>query len=212
MVSIEEWLQPDFHQVNLEIENYLKTERGYKLDAGQSPNDRSHLLAVAEEDIGVADREICKPHLTPEGCPLGTSACPLRHTQPVPLNFQPPPPIPSHPRDREKVLTVCKHYIRGLCIMGKNCEFLHEYNLRKFPECWWWGSYGFCTSGEECLYEHPKVRKRECEDFNRGFCILGKLINVHSSRVALTACYRSRMSPQTYQEGFVSRIPRRILP
>lgn len=72
--------------------------------------------------------------------------------------------------------------------MGKNCEFLHEYNLRKFPECWWWGSYGFCTSGEECLYEHPKVRKRECEDFNRGFCILGKLVVVQASWITLMAC------------------------
>lgn len=66
--------------------------------------------------------------------------------------------------------------------MGKNCEFLHEYNLRKFPECWWFGTYGFCAVGDECLYYHPKERKKECEDFNRGFCRLGELIR---SRIAL---------------------------
>ncbi|KAG7528419.1 hypothetical protein FFLO_06165 [Filobasidium floriforme] len=151
MASLEEWVEPDFHQVNLDIEAHLKNERGYKLDA---------------------DDQICKDNLEPEGCPLGAN-CPLRHTTPSRANFQPPPPIPSHPRDREKVLTVCKHYLRGLCIMGKNCEFLHEYDLRRFPECWWWGTYGFCSAGDECLYYHPKVRKRECEDYNRGFCRLG---------------------------------------
>lgn len=120
------------------------------------------------------DFQICKANLEPEGCPLGIAICPLRHTQPSTQNFVPPPPIPAHPRDREKVLTVCKHFLRGLCIMGKNCEFLHEYDLRKFPECWWWGTYGFCSAGDECLYYHPKVRKRQCEDYDRGFCRLGE--------------------------------------
>jgi cleavage and polyadenylation specificity factor subunit 4 len=95
---------------------------------------------------------------------------------PSAINFIPPPAQPFHPREREKVNTICKHFIRGLCIMGDKCEFLHEYNLRKFPECWWWSTYGFCTAGDECLYYHPKVRRRECEDFNRGFCKLGTYI------------------------------------
>lgn len=36
MTSLEEWIEPDFHQVNLDIEAHLKNERGYKLDAGES--------------------------------------------------------------------------------------------------------------------------------------------------------------------------------
>lgn len=38
-VEREPWtdlVEPDFHQVNLEIEDYLKFTRGYKLDAGMS--------------------------------------------------------------------------------------------------------------------------------------------------------------------------------
>jgi hypothetical protein len=35
MASLEEWVEPDFHQVNLDIEAHLKNERGYKLDAGK---------------------------------------------------------------------------------------------------------------------------------------------------------------------------------
>ncbi|KAJ9107820.1 hypothetical protein QFC19_002726 [Naganishia cerealis] len=153
--SREPWsdlVEPDFHQVNLKIEDYLKFTKGYKLDS---------------------DDQICKDNLTAEGCPLGPAACPKRHTTPSALNFVPPPPQPFHPREKEKVNTICKHFIRGLCIMGDKCEFLHEYNLRKFPECWWWSTYGFCTAGDECLYYHPKVRQRECEDYNRGFCKLG---------------------------------------
>jgi hypothetical protein len=30
---------------------------------------------------------------------------------------------------------VCKHWLKGLCKKGDACEFLHEYNIRKMPEC-----------------------------------------------------------------------------
>ena len=178
-MMIDEWVEPDFHQINLDIETVLKQERGYKLDAGKrrcldlGHNTVLELIYLLDCATNVADADICRPNLDPEGCPLGSS-CPLRHTIPSTSNFRPPPPIPSHPRDREKTLTVCKHYLRGLCIMGKNCEFLHEYDLRKFPECWWWGTYGFCSAGDECLYWHPRERKRDCEDYERGFCRLGE--------------------------------------
>jgi len=147
-----DYVKPDFHQLNLDVEGYLKNVKRIKLDS---------------------DDQICKENLSPEGCPRGPLDCPYRHTQPSPLNFVPPPPQPTNPRDREKVNTVCKHYLRGLCIMGDKCEFLHEYNLRSFPECWWYGTWGFCSAGDECLYDHRKVRKRECADYNRGFCRLG---------------------------------------
>ena len=29
---------------------------------------------------------------------------------------------------------VCKHWLRGLCKKGDNCEFLHVYALDKMPE------------------------------------------------------------------------------
>lgn len=149
-------------------------------------------LRSSDPDAAFTDHQICRDNLTPEGCPLGPAACPLRHTTPSDLNFVPPPPQPTHPKDREKVNTVCKHYLRGLCIMGKNCEFLHEYNLRKFPECWWYGTYGFCAVGDECLYYHPKVRARECEDYNRGFCVLGE---TDESRSADHAMLTSAVHP-----------------
>jgi cleavage and polyadenylation specificity factor subunit 4 len=143
-------------------------------------------------DIG-QDEQICRDALSNEGCPRGPTNCPLRHTVPSSLNFKPQVGNAGYGRDRERQMTVslltkfnlrmklitariakvCKHWLRGLCKKGDACEFLHEYNLRRMPECWWFAKYGYCASGEECLYIHPKERKGECPDYKRGFCKLG---------------------------------------
>ena len=33
---------------------------------------------------------------------------------------------------------VCKHWLRGLCKKGDGCEFLHEYDMAKMPECYFY--------------------------------------------------------------------------
>jgi len=158
---IEDVVRPDFHQLGLQVEQFIKTELGVKLDK---------------------DDQICRPNLSPAGCPLGPLRCPLRHTAPSLTNFQ-VKPAPN--RDRERLTTVCKHWLRGLCKKGDACEFLHEYNLRRMPECWWFARYGYCTSGDECLYAHPRERKKECPDYMRGFCKLGPTCpRKHVRRVA----------------------------
>ena len=171
-----DFVRPDFHQVNLDVEGYLKAERGYKLDAGESsgssciPNhDTKGLFNL------VSDDQICRLSLLPPGCPLPPSLCPYRHTTPSPSNFKPPPTLPSHPREREKKTTVCKHYLRNLCKIGDNCEYTHDFNLRTMPICVWFVKTGKCELGGECLYFHPRDRRVECPDYNRGFCRLGKL-------------------------------------
>ena len=151
--ALRDIVKPQYHQLNFPAESYIKTKIGLRLDK---------------------DDQICRLALTPTGCPLGPLQCPLRHTEPSPLNFQPPKPLPTHPRERERVSTVCKHWLRGLCKKGDACEFLHEYNLRRMPECWWYAKYGYCSAGDECLYAHPKERKVECPDYKRGFCKLGE--------------------------------------
>ncbi|EIM92200.1 uncharacterized protein STEHIDRAFT_47086 [Stereum hirsutum FP-91666 SS1] len=157
-------VNPQFHQNNFPEELFIKQELGIKLDK---------------------DEQICRLNLSQTGCPLGPSLCPLRHTNPSAQNFQPPKQLPTHPRDRERLATVCKHWLRGLCKKGDACEFLHEYNLRRMPECWWYAKYGYCSAGDECLYAHPKERKVECPDYKRGFCKLGpKCPRKHIRRVA----------------------------
>ena len=91
-----------------------------------------------------ADSQLCQSFISTGACPLGPS-CPLRHVSPSPLNFQPPKPVPTTSHGR----TVCKHWLRGLCKKGAGCEFMHEYHLRKMPECWFFAKYGFCSNGDE---------------------------------------------------------------
>ena len=37
---------------------------------------------------------------------------------------------------------VCKHWLRGLCKKGDQCEFLHEYDMTKMPECYFYSKVG----------------------------------------------------------------------
>lgn len=66
---------------------------------------------------------------------------------------------------------VCKHWLRGLCKKNERCEFLHEYNLRRMPECFFFNVYGVCNNNE-CLFLHlkPDAAVRECIWYKRGFC------------------------------------------
>ncbi|SCZ87516.1 BZ3500_MvSof-1268-A1-R1_Chr2-2g04982 [Microbotryum saponariae] len=141
--------RPDFRHTEFSIEPYLKQHLRLKLDS---------------------DSTLCQPFATTGTCPLGAS-CPLRHVSAAPTNFQPPPPVPQNAHGR----TVCKHWLRGLCKKGDRCDFLHEYHLRKMPECWFFAKYGFCSNGDECMYLHvtDDMRIRECPNYRKGFCKLG---------------------------------------
>lgn len=113
-----------FLHADLSIEPFLKSQLALRLDA---------------------DRQLCPDHVVAhQPCPRGAS-CPYRHVQPSPLNFQPKQPVPQSAHAR----TVCKHWLRGLCKKGPQCEFMHEYHLRKMPECWFFAKYGFCSNGDE---------------------------------------------------------------
>ena len=77
------------------------------------------------------DRPTCKAYLQGH-CPLGPK-CPDRHT--------------SANSNSNFNNLVCKHWLRGLCKKGESCEFLHEYNLRKMPECNFFAKNGYCSNG-----------------------------------------------------------------
>ncbi|GAA5836439.1 hypothetical protein JCM9279_000392 [Rhodotorula babjevae] len=138
-----------FLHADLSIEPFLKHDLQLRLDT---------------------DKQLCPDHVHSPPCPRGP-ACPLRHVTPSPLNFQPTPPIPHSQHAR----TVCKHWLRGLCKKGHQCEFMHEYHLRKMPECWFFAKYGFCSNGDECMYLHvtEDMRIRECPSYRKGFCPRG---------------------------------------
>uniref|UniRef100_A0A6I8QJ74 Cleavage and polyadenylation specificity factor subunit 4 n=1 Tax=Xenopus tropicalis TaxID=8364 RepID=A0A6I8QJ74_XENTR len=61
---------------------------------------------------------------------------------------------------------VCKHWLRGLCKKGDQCEFLHEYDMTKMPECYFYSKFG-------PLCRHRHTRRVICVNYLVGFCIEG---------------------------------------
>ena len=106
------------------------------------------------------DRPICEFYNSREGpksCPRGP-LCPKKHVLPI---FQ------------NKI--VCRHWLRGLCKKNDQCEYLHEYNLRKMPEGVFFSKNGYCTQSPDCQYLHidPASKIPKCENYEMGFCPLG---------------------------------------
>lgn len=75
--------------------------------------------------------------------------------------------------------------MRGLCKKGDDCEFLHEFDMTKMPECYFFSKYGkllnWFISGEcmnkECPFLHidPATKVQDCPWYDRGFCRNGKV-------------------------------------
>ncbi|KAI9171811.1 mRNA 3'-end-processing protein YTH1 [Paramyrothecium foliicola] len=133
------------------------------------------------------DRPICKAFQTGH-CPNGTR-CPERHvSEPGSKVQQPTGGLNS---------LVCKHWLRGLCKKGEHCEFLHEYNLRKMPECNFFMRNGYCSNGEECLYLHidPSSRLPPCPHYDMGFCPLGPNCSKKHVRRKLCPYYLAGFCP-----------------
>jgi len=107
---------------------------------------------------------ICTFHLN-NSCMKGIT-CPFRHVR----------------GDRT---VVCKHWLRGLCKKGDDCEFLHEFDMSKMPECYFFSKFGQC-SNKDCPFLHidPEAKVRDCAWYDRGFCRHGpQCKNRHVRRI-----------------------------
>ena len=128
------------------------------------------------------DRPVCQFYIpsNPTSCPNG-AMCPNKHVSAMYNN---------------KI--VCKHWLRGLCKKNNRCEFLHEYNLRKMPECLFYSKNGFCTQTPECLYLHidPQSKIPECDNYNRGFCPEGPKCTKRHIRRVLCPRYLTGFCPK----------------
>ncbi|RDW75985.1 hypothetical protein BP5796_06806 [Coleophoma crateriformis] len=126
-------------------------------------------------------RPTCKAYLQGH-CPLG-GACPDKHT--------------SASSSSNFNNLVCKHWLRGLCKKGESCEFLHEFNLRKMPECNFFVRNGYCSNGEECLYLHtdPSTRIPLCPHYERGFCPLGPVCSKKHTPKTICEFYLAGFCP-----------------
>lgn len=125
------------------------------------------------------DRPKCEFWATSQTCPNGKD-CYNKH---VSANFY------------KKV--VCKHWLRGLCKKGEFCDFLHEYNLRKMPECLFFSQNGFCTQTPECIYLHidPQTKIPECFNYKRGFCPDGPKCTKRHIRKTICELYLTGFCP-----------------
>ncbi|XP_025115726.1 cleavage and polyadenylation specificity factor subunit 4-like [Pomacea canaliculata] len=103
-------------------------------------------------------------------CNKGT-ACPFRHVK----------------GDRT---VVCKHWLRGLCKKGDDCEFLHEYDMSKMPECYFFSKFGQC-SNKECPFLHidPENKIKDCPWYDRGFCRHGPNCKNRHVRRVICQCF-----------------------
>ncbi|CAN0293110.1 unnamed protein product [Phaeothamnion confervicola] len=62
---------------------------------------------------------------------------------------------------------VCRHWLRGLCQKGEDCEFLHRMDLEKMPICRW----GNECQVTDCQFRHVDDEdKPECAHYRQGFC------------------------------------------
>ncbi|OJD32890.1 zinc finger ccch type domain containing protein [Diplodia corticola] len=122
-------------------------------------------------------------------CPLG-NACPDKH------------PTSSAFNNSFHGSLVCKHWLRGLCKKGEACEFLHEYNLRRMPECNHYSRHLTCSNGDDCLYLHidPESKRPPCPHYDRGFCPLGpRCAKKHVRRDRLCRYYLAGFCPNGKQ-------------
>ena len=57
--------------------------------------------------------------------------------------------------------TVCRHWLRGLCMKGDACGFLHQYDKSRMPICRFFRLYGECRE-QDCVYKHSNEDIKEC--------------------------------------------------
>ncbi|XP_064940516.1 zinc finger CCCH domain-containing protein 45-like [Musa acuminata AAA Group] len=65
--------------------------------------------------------------------------------------------------------TVCRHWLRGLCMKGDACGFLHQYDKDRMPVCRFFRQYGECRE-QDCVYKHTNEDIKECNMYKFGFC------------------------------------------
>ncbi|XP_026684958.1 cleavage and polyadenylation specificity factor subunit 4-like [Diaphorina citri] len=55
--------------------------------------------------------------------------------------------------------------------IGDQCEFLHEYDMTKMPECYFYSRFNACHN-KECPFLHidPDSKIKDCPWYDRGFC------------------------------------------
>ena len=98
---------------------------------------------------------------------IATTATPLIQSDPTaaaaaPSSVVPVEPAPGGaPGRRSFRQTVCRHWLRSLCMKGDACGFLHQYDKSRMPVCRFFRLYGECRE-QDCVYKHTNEDIKEC--------------------------------------------------
>lgn len=97
----------------------------------------------------------------------------------------------------EQKTIVCKHWLRALCKKGDSCEFLHEYDMTKMPECYFYSRFNTCHK-KECTFLHidPESKIKDCPWYDRGFCRHGPSCRHRHVRRVLCKNYLAGFCPE----------------
>ncbi|GMF48521.1 unnamed protein product [Phytophthora fragariaefolia] len=88
-------------------------------------------------------------------------------------------------KDLKRGTVVCRHWLRALCMKGDGCEFLHQYDMSKMPECRW----GMECQVPECPFRHvPDEERVECAFYRQGFCSHGSSCRYRHMKLARDEC------------------------
>ncbi|CEF97846.1 Zinc finger, CCCH-type [Ostreococcus tauri] len=87
---------------------------------------------------------------------------------------QAPPPELNERGRKNYRQTVCRHWLRNLCMKGNACGFLHQFDKSRMPTCRFYAKYGECKE-PDCPYKHSLEDVKDCNMFKLGFCIHGNL-------------------------------------
>uniref|UniRef100_A0A915EHF5 Cleavage and polyadenylation specificity factor subunit 4 n=1 Tax=Ditylenchus dipsaci TaxID=166011 RepID=A0A915EHF5_9BILA len=145
------------HEVPLTMD-LLLSEPAYITDVEEMIMNQQGSREVPFSGMDKSGRGVCVKNEL-KACRCLGAHCPLRHII----------------KDKQ---VVCKHWLRGLCKKGDQCEFLHEYDLSKMPECFFFSKYLAC-SNRECPFRHidPESKIKDCPWYDRGFCRHGAFVS-----------------------------------
>ncbi|XP_062362180.1 putative cleavage and polyadenylation specificity factor subunit 4-like protein [Cinclus cinclus] len=112
--------------------------------------------------------------------------------------------VQGHPRHGGAKPAVCKHWLRGLCKRGDGCDFLHDYDATRMPECYFYSKFGEC-SNKDCPFVHVDATSSTlcCPWYDRGFCRHGPLCKYKHTRRVMCANYLVGFCPEGPKCKFV---------
>ncbi|TEB18260.1 hypothetical protein C9890_0421 [Perkinsus sp. BL_2016] len=97
---------------------------------------------------------------------------------------------------------VCRHWLRDLCMKGDKCDFLHQYDLARMPECAQWSRFGKCPDND-CDFRHD-TEKMECQKYKFGFCKLGSQCRMRHDK--LTRGFLPEVAPDWFLKEIIPNL------